>query len=89
MKSTEYLSYYATRFKTVEIDSTYYGTPAESTVRSWYRKTPPDFIFAAKVPQVVNFRTSSLADLAMRGSAISLLMWASVELLSFFLFDMS
>jgi uncharacterized protein YecE (DUF72 family) len=53
MKSTEYLSYYASRFKTVEIDSTYYGTPAESTVRSWYRKTPPDFIFAAKVPQVV------------------------------------
>ncbi len=53
MKSTEYLSYYASRFRTVEIDSTYYGTPSASTVESWYRKIPPDFIFAAKIPQVV------------------------------------
>lgn len=53
MKSTEYLSYYASRFRTVEIDSTYYGTPSASTVESWYRKTPPDFIFSAKIPQVV------------------------------------
>ena len=53
MKSTEYLSYYASQFKTVEIDSTYYGAPAASTVENWYRNTPPDFIFAAKVPQIV------------------------------------
>jgi uncharacterized protein YecE (DUF72 family) len=53
MKSDDYLSYYASKFRTVEIDSTYYGTPAASTVESWYRKTPADFIFAAKVPQVV------------------------------------
>jgi uncharacterized protein YecE (DUF72 family) len=53
MKPTDYLSYYASKFKTVEIDSTYYGAPARSTVENWYRKTPPDFIFAAKVPQVV------------------------------------
>jgi uncharacterized protein YecE (DUF72 family) len=53
MKSPDYLAYYASQFRTVEIDSTYYGTPAPSTVESWYRKTPPDFIFAAKVPQVV------------------------------------
>ncbi len=53
MKSSEYLGYYASKFRTVEIDSTYYGTPAPSTVESWYRKTPQDFIFAAKIPQVV------------------------------------
>jgi uncharacterized protein YecE (DUF72 family) len=53
MKSSEYLTYYATQFKTVEIDSTYYGTPSAATVSNWYQKTPPDFIFAAKVPQVV------------------------------------
>ena len=53
MKSDDYLAYYASKFKTVEIDSTYYGTPAASTVESWYRKTPSDFIFAAKVPPVV------------------------------------
>jgi uncharacterized protein YecE (DUF72 family) len=53
MKPHDFLSYYANQFKTVEIDSTYYGTPSESTVTSWYEKTPPDFVFAAKVPQVV------------------------------------
>src|SRR5882762_7132635 len=53
MKASEYLTYYATKFKTVEIDSTYYGTPSASTVTRWYEKTPADFIFAAKVPQIV------------------------------------
>lgn len=53
MKSKDYLPYYASKFKTVEIDSTYYGAPAASTVESWYSKTPPDFIFTAKVPQVI------------------------------------
>lgn len=61
MKSEDYLSYYASKFRTVEIDSTYYGTPAASTVQSWYRKTPADFIFAAKVPQVVT-HTNVLAN---------------------------
>ena len=53
MKSSEYLTYYASKFQTVEIDSTYYGTPSASTVSAWYQKTPPDFVFAAKVPQIV------------------------------------
>ena len=53
MKPQGFLSYYATQFRTVEIDSTYYGTPNASTVTSWYERTPPDFIFAAKVPQIV------------------------------------
>jgi uncharacterized protein YecE (DUF72 family) len=41
------------QFRTVEIDSTYYGTPGASTVTNWYERTPPDFIFAAKVPRFV------------------------------------
>jgi uncharacterized protein YecE (DUF72 family) len=53
MKSTDYLSYYAKKFCTVEIDSTFYGTPSAKTVQSWYEKTPADFVFAAKAPQVV------------------------------------
>ena len=53
MKSTEYLSFYATRFDAVELDNTFYATPALSTVKCWYAKTPPGFLFAAKVPQVI------------------------------------
>jgi len=53
MRSRDFLSYYASKFQTVEIDSTFYGTPSASTVASWNEKTPRDFIFAVKVPQVI------------------------------------
>jgi uncharacterized protein YecE (DUF72 family) len=49
----DFLSYYATKFDTVELDNTFYRTPALSTVQSWNTKTPSGFIFAAKVPQVI------------------------------------
>ena len=53
MKSREFLSYYATQFPTVEVDSTFYGCPSASTVSNWSARTPEDFIFAVKVPQVI------------------------------------
>jgi len=53
MRSQEFLSYYAGKFRTVEIDSTFYGTPRPSTVTSWRDKTPADFVLALKVPQIV------------------------------------
>jgi uncharacterized protein YecE (DUF72 family) len=53
MKSAGYLTYYATKFDTVEVDSTFYRTPIPSTVRGWYAKTPKDFIFALKVPREI------------------------------------
>jgi uncharacterized protein YecE (DUF72 family) len=53
MEPADFLSYYATKFDAVEVDSTFYRIPAISTVKGWYAKTPPGFLFAAKVPQVV------------------------------------
>jgi uncharacterized protein YecE (DUF72 family) len=53
LKPADYLSFYATKFDTVELDNTFYRTPAPSTVRGWNTKTPPGFIFAAKVPQII------------------------------------
>jgi uncharacterized protein YecE (DUF72 family) len=53
MKPADYLSFYATKFDTVELDNTFYRTPALSTVEGWNAKTPPGFLFAAKVPQVI------------------------------------
>jgi uncharacterized protein YecE (DUF72 family) len=52
-KSTDLLRYYATGFNSVEIDSTFYGIPAAAAVQGWARKTPKDFVFAAKVPQII------------------------------------
>ena len=53
MKPADYLTYYASKFKTVEIDSTYYGPPSATTVKRWRDRTPPDFVFTAKVPQAI------------------------------------
>jgi uncharacterized protein YecE (DUF72 family) len=53
MKPADYLTYYATKFDSVEVDSTFYRTPAASTVSGWARKTPQHFIFAVKVPQEI------------------------------------
>ncbi len=53
MKPADYLSYYATKFDTVEVDSTFYRTPSAATVNGWERKTPKGFILAAKVPQTI------------------------------------
>lgn len=51
--SRDYLSYYATQFDTLEVDATFYRIPAISTVKGWYAKTPPNFLFALKTPQEI------------------------------------
>jgi len=53
MKPADYLTFYATKFDTVEVDSTFYRTPSDSTVKGWDAKTPTGFLFAAKVPQII------------------------------------
>lgn len=53
MKAPEWLSYYATRFGTVEVDSTYYGTPRPTTVDNWVARTPDGFIMSAKWPRTI------------------------------------
>jgi len=53
MRSADYLAHYAAHFDTVEVDATFYRTPTERIVDGWRDKTPPGFLFAAKVPQVI------------------------------------
>jgi len=53
MQSRDFLSYYATQFATVEVDSTFYGCPSARTVNNWGARTPEDFIFSVKIPQVI------------------------------------
>jgi uncharacterized protein YecE (DUF72 family) len=42
------LGYYAEQFPVVEVDSTYYGPPAEQTTRLWAQRTPAGFTFNIK-----------------------------------------
>jgi len=53
MKPADYLNYYASKFDTVEVDSTFYRTPSSATVNGWARKTPAGFLFSLKVPQAI------------------------------------
>ncbi len=53
LPSASRLAEYVKRFATVEIDSTFYGTPRRSTVQNWREVAPDGFQFAAKVPQEV------------------------------------
>jgi uncharacterized protein YecE (DUF72 family) len=47
------LAEYAKHYATVEIDSTFYGTPRRSTVEKWRNVAPRGFLFAAKFPQEI------------------------------------
>jgi len=53
LKSADYLSFYAERFHTVEVDSTFYACPTARTVSNWAARTPKGFIFSVKVPQTI------------------------------------
>ena len=53
LKTTNRLTSYSSCFDFVEIDSSFYATPAEATVVKWHAETPEDFRFTAKVPQSI------------------------------------
>ena len=38
--TSKFLDYYATQFNTVELDTTFYAIPRESTVKGWRERTP-------------------------------------------------
>lgn len=44
----KWLEYYATHFRTVEINSSFYRSPRESTVRKWHESVPGNFSFTLK-----------------------------------------
>ena len=53
MAARDFLAYYATRFKTVEADNTYYAIPRAELVAGWRRRTPEGFLLAAKFPRSI------------------------------------
>jgi len=50
---TAYLEQYARHFATVEVDSTFYGSPRAQVVQGWRERTPDGFRFAAKFPKLI------------------------------------
>ncbi len=52
-KPERYLRAYAEEFASVEIDSTFYGTPSIERVRRWCAQVPASFRFSLKVPREI------------------------------------
>ncbi|HET9216211.1 MAG TPA: DUF72 domain-containing protein [Terriglobia bacterium] len=50
------LPYYASRFPTVEIDSTFYRMPTAATLDAWRNAVPSGFRFVIKASQVITHR---------------------------------
>jgi len=48
LPARERLAWYAERFSTVEVDSTYYRVPTESMVQGWADRTPEGFVMHVK-----------------------------------------
>jgi uncharacterized protein YecE (DUF72 family) len=71
LKSTDMLPYYASRLKTVEINTTFYRTQPDGVIKSWAAATPAAFRFAVKAHRRIthNRRMPNLEE-AMRTLAL-------------------
>jgi len=47
------LEYFSKRFKTVELNYSFYHLPKSSTYKKWYSQTPGNFIFAVKASRYI------------------------------------
>src|ERR671913_181696 len=71
LPSASRLAEYVKQYATVEIDSTFYGTPRRSTVQNWREVAPDGFLFAAKFPQEVTHERNLVSSEAETESFIS------------------
>jgi len=54
--SKDFLYYYSNVFYTNEINTTFYNIPSRWVVNNWMKRTPKEFLFTAKVPQVITHK---------------------------------
>jgi len=54
VKPRQYLAHYATRFSTVEVNTSFYHLPLRSTYAKWAGETGPDFQFALKLSRYIS-----------------------------------
>jgi uncharacterized protein YecE (DUF72 family) len=67
IKPAGFLRYYASRYRTVELDGIWYRLPTNQAVRTWLQQTPSDFIYAPKahrqITHVRRLKPESLSTL--------------------------
>jgi len=52
----KFFAFYAERFRTVEINATFYKFPTEAAVKGWADESPAGFVFALKAPQRITHK---------------------------------
>lgn len=52
-RAADMLPFYGRVFSTIEVDATFYGTPAEPVLEGWRDQVPDGFQFALKLPQQI------------------------------------
>ena len=62
LKQAGMLSFYATRFSTLEINNTFYRLPKESVLAEWASQVPDNFTFAIKASQKITHYTRLKAE---------------------------
>ena len=68
------LRFYAERFNTVEVNSTFYGQPRAHVTLGWAKRTPRDFEFAVKLFQKFTHPNLSIDQTPVTQSDIDALM---------------
>jgi uncharacterized protein YecE (DUF72 family) len=63
MAARERLPWYAERFQTVELNSSFYAVPDRGVVHKWVDDTPDDFIFDVKVHRALSRHSAPLDSL--------------------------
>lgn len=53
LPASERLAFYATQFNSVEVNTSFYGLPAPSTLIQWVESVPEGFTFALKAPRLI------------------------------------
>jgi uncharacterized protein YecE (DUF72 family) len=73
LPDAQLLRYYGERFRTVEINNTFYRMPKTAVVEGWAAEVPPDFRFVLKASQ----RITHMQRLKEAGDAVSYLLKAA------------
>lgn len=53
LKQAEFLGYYSTRYRTIELDGVWFGLSTLSAVTNWADRTPDTFAFSVKAHRTI------------------------------------
>ena len=54
LRQKDELGYAASKFRTIEINGTFYGTQKPASYLKWFEATPKDFVFSVKAPRYIS-----------------------------------